>query len=366
MVVFTRYLYSKEDVEIALLGSLLKKDKSGALFWVYELYFSGFWEDTKKILWKIYYSLYATQNVQLETYMKKKEEKIINETDQETFLHSFVSNLVIRKSSMDVFILAGVSIKTERDDASSGLSFSEKLELQDYEAICHDIFDIISQADDNLSKKMVNELTRFFKSKGCDKLASLKKYDWCGVSPLLILIARVMTMFTELACKDTNTTPSVKKNLYVSCKKSEIDQYRTREIDYGKEKPCDLFRKLVTQTPYTDGILSVFKKCDDEITLRMYRQDWMAYAFESTPIWRSRIEKYGGSVHEGQLVWQDEDMEEEFFERYEYNTDEQSSDTQRKNIPHFEERMSLAEFHTKFKGCGIYEPCDEILEALID
>ena len=60
MVTFTRYLYSKDDVEIAIIGSLLQKDKDAALFWVYELYFSGFWEEVKLILWKIYYSLYLS------------------------------------------------------------------------------------------------------------------------------------------------------------------------------------------------------------------------------------------------------------------------------------------------------------------
>ena len=52
-IIFTRYLYLKDEVEIALLASLLNK-KDDALFWAFELYFSGFESELIEILWKIY------------------------------------------------------------------------------------------------------------------------------------------------------------------------------------------------------------------------------------------------------------------------------------------------------------------------
>ena len=40
-LIFTRYLYVKDEVRISLLVSILKKSDD-ALFWAYELYYSGF------------------------------------------------------------------------------------------------------------------------------------------------------------------------------------------------------------------------------------------------------------------------------------------------------------------------------------
>ena len=366
MVTFTRYLYFKGDVEIALMGSILKKDKAAALFWAYELHFSGFGEDAKMILWKIYYSLYASQHVQLENYMKKKEDKLTCDADQEMFILTFVSNLIIRKYNTDAFMLAGVTIKTEQDEESLPYSFVEKLERLDYEAVCHDIHDDLSKEDENINKKLIAELTSFFKSKGCEKVNCLKKYIVPGVSPLLVLIARVMTLFTELSQRTGSPETSIKKNLYVSCKESEVDQFRTREVEYGKERPSEVFCHLVAQTPYTDGILSVFNTCADEDVLHIYRKKWLVHAHENTPVWRTRIEKFGGNRHDDQIVWQSDDLEEEFMERYYYDTDEQSSEIQKRNVPQFKNRMSLLEFYAKFGGSCIYEPCEEILEALVD
>ena len=369
MVTFTRYLYSKDDVEIAIIGSLLQKDKDAALFWVYELYFSGFWDDARALLWKIYFSLYCINNVALENYMKKKEEKIETDKDKEMFLLTFISNMIKRKSNTDVFILGGVCTKIEQDEEMIGKSLWEMLHLEDYEAICQEMFRIMDTDDDNgtETKKMVQDLTRFFKQKNCTKLASLKKYQHENVSELLILIARVMTIFTELSSKtEEDQTSTSKKNTYVVCKEKDIEPYRTREVELGKEKPRDIFPQLASKTPFADGVLSVFNESTTNENLMIYRQQWITQSYQTTPIWRDRIQKFSGSVHEEQLVWENEYLEEEFYERYYYDTDEQPLEIQRRNLPIFEKRMSLLDFQKKFKGNGIYEPCEEILEALID
>ena len=39
---FTRYLYEKDEVKVALITSVLNKNCEEAQFWGYELYYSGF------------------------------------------------------------------------------------------------------------------------------------------------------------------------------------------------------------------------------------------------------------------------------------------------------------------------------------
>ena len=76
MTEFTRYLYLKEEVEVAMLMSLLHGDKERALFWAYELYYSGLVDALLLSLWRIYYEFYAMLNPALETYLKKKQKEV--------------------------------------------------------------------------------------------------------------------------------------------------------------------------------------------------------------------------------------------------------------------------------------------------
>ena len=45
LFILTRFLYVKDEVQIALFMSILQKKKEDSLFWAYELYYSGFEEE---------------------------------------------------------------------------------------------------------------------------------------------------------------------------------------------------------------------------------------------------------------------------------------------------------------------------------
>jgi hypothetical protein len=62
---FTRYLYPKLDVKQSLLLALLDRHYHEALFWAYELYYSGFQEDTFRYLFSIYETYYQEDNPEL-------------------------------------------------------------------------------------------------------------------------------------------------------------------------------------------------------------------------------------------------------------------------------------------------------------
>ena len=59
-MIFTRYLYIKEEVENALLISLLKNDKNSARFWYEELD-----QEANNSLLEIYFNFYFTNNLLL-------------------------------------------------------------------------------------------------------------------------------------------------------------------------------------------------------------------------------------------------------------------------------------------------------------
>ena len=69
---FTRYLYEKDEVKLALILSILNKKEENAEFWAYELYHSGFKLELIDLFWSLYYDFYYTQNPSFEKYLQTK------------------------------------------------------------------------------------------------------------------------------------------------------------------------------------------------------------------------------------------------------------------------------------------------------
>ena len=107
-IIFSRYLYLKDEIKLTLLISILNKHES-ALFWAYELYFSGFEEELFEHLWKIYYDFYYTLNPSFQDYFIKKY-KLWQKPDTTPFeknkiVSSIVNDLLIRPHNLDIFLL---------------------------------------------------------------------------------------------------------------------------------------------------------------------------------------------------------------------------------------------------------------------
>ena len=73
-IIFTRYLYVKDEVKLSLITSLLDK-KEKAIFWAYELYYSGFEIELFNHLWKIYFDFYYTLNPAFYDYFVKNQKE---------------------------------------------------------------------------------------------------------------------------------------------------------------------------------------------------------------------------------------------------------------------------------------------------
>jgi hypothetical protein len=69
-IVFTRYLYPMVDVKQSLLLSLLDKNSNEALFWSYELFHSGFEENTFEYIYSIYEMFYQCENPDIHNFMQ--------------------------------------------------------------------------------------------------------------------------------------------------------------------------------------------------------------------------------------------------------------------------------------------------------
>jgi hypothetical protein len=101
-----------------LLASLLNK-KDDALFWAYELYYSGFVYELFETLFKIYYDFYATLNEGFESYLLKKTKDVLkkynNQNRDDRCVGSIIKNFLNRPFNTDVFMLQNMCNMFEVD-----------------------------------------------------------------------------------------------------------------------------------------------------------------------------------------------------------------------------------------------------------
>ena len=372
-LVFTRYLYIKEEVCIALLVSVLNKSDD-AIFWAYELYYSGFKHEFFNLIWKIYYDFFATLNPAFEVYLLKKHKEWLNtngETDdsQDKLVSSIIQDLLFRPFNSDMFLLRNICEKfdvdisytkeiTNIDDLKDNMiqwvsnkdlrSIAQwilnvnnnKIKLVDIYDICLDIFN-------NLTKSKL-----------------MKEFDYAlisaltlNINPNIILLSKIITLFSN---------SKKGKNIYISVDPEDIIQYKTI---VGNN---DILAYQILKKTCICGIddfkhLSLFKLARHKYNLQeTYWYHWEYYA-SFCPIWLKRIKQFGGyrDYSNRQLLFvkkPDDILLQEFYKLYGLEPDEQKLDIQNKSIQPIEKIYDWKWFNNKYKKNGIFEIYEEELE----
>ena len=368
-LVFTRYLYIKEEVRIALLVSILNKSDD-AIFWAYELYYSGFKDEFFNLIWKIYYDFFATLNPAFEIYLFKKHKELLNTNDdsQDKFVSSIIQTLLFRPFNTDMFLLRNICEKFDvdisytkeitnidnlKDNMIQWVSNKDlrsiaqwilnvnnnKIKLVDIYDICLDIFD-------NLTKSKL-----------------MKEFDYAltiNINQNIILLSKIITLFSN------KTKLKKGKNIYISVDPEDIIQYKTI---VGNN---DILAYQILKKACICGIndlkhLSLFKLTRNKYNLQeTYWYHWEYYASFS-PIWLKRIQQFGGyrDYSTRQLLFvkkPDDILLQEFYKLYGLEPDEQKLDIQNKSIQPIEKIYDWKWFNNKYKKNGIFEIYEEELE----
>lgn len=117
ILVLTRYLYPKYQVKNSLFVSLLEKNEKEALFWGYELYFSGFELDTINFVKSIFDIIYLNCNKPMfNEFINQIYDKFIVQYDNnsgldETILGLMIWNIALRPYNVNPFIEQYMHIK---------------------------------------------------------------------------------------------------------------------------------------------------------------------------------------------------------------------------------------------------------------
>ena len=117
LTTLTRYLYSRIEVKQSLFISLLQRDVSQALFWGYELYYSGFQEETFDFIKDIYQEIYEKLNPDLQTIILNmlNEWNDCDSNEKDCKLGSIIYTLSQREYDMVAFAKSKLSYNITND-----------------------------------------------------------------------------------------------------------------------------------------------------------------------------------------------------------------------------------------------------------
>ena len=361
-LVFTRYLYIKEEVRIALLVSILNK-KDDAVFWAYELYYSGFKEELLNLLWKIYYDFFATLNPSYESYLIAKHKELLKDA-KDTIVSSLIQDLLFRPFNTDIFMLRNVcqnfiidivyhnnsQIITTIEDLAHNMthwianndlrSITQYLSVTTFSPI--EVYDVSLEAFSSELPLNKPKLRKIFASL-IDQINTE-----CYFTVLLTWIIRLFSKRSKLIKR---------KSICIEVDPEDIIPYKTaKDLKRGCQFGIDDLKHL-----------SLFKLTRDKYDIhKEYWYRWEYFASFS-PIWADRLQQYGGHCdHENKKVIfkedPDDDLMQEFYALYGLEPDEQPLEIQYKSISPIEKKHNWKWFNNQYKKNGLFEVYDEELD----
>ena len=374
-LVFTQYLYVKQEVRIALLVSILNKSDD-AIFWAYEMYHSGFKYELINLIWKIYYDFFATLNPAYESYLLKKHKEMLldDSPTQDRHISAIIQDLLFRPFNTDVFLLRNLAENFELDisyhTTTNKITHTEDARQNLTQWAANQDFRSITQWILNLNKDKIN-ITNIYnicldifeqhlklnKSKLEKEFASAININ---INPNVILLAKIMTLFSKKADLKKG------KSIYINVEHEDIIPY---ESIIGSD---EIKHYSILEKAYMCGIddlkhLSLFKLTRNKYNLQEeYRYRWEYHASFS-PLWTKRIRQFGGypDYTKQQIIFKeehDDDLMQEFYRLYGLEPDEQKSHIQNKSIGCIEKVHNWHWFNEQYKKNGLVEVYEEELD----
>jgi len=368
-IIFTRYLYIKDEVEIALLLSILNK-KDESIFWGYELYYSGFEQELFDLLWKIYYGFFATLNPSFEAYFLKKEKEWKKKKDH-ILVSTLIQDLLIRSFTCDIFMLIHLinlfDFEFELNETTLKNDIKSWIQTKQFRNIAYFILQT-KHSPSTIYSLFIDEFQNLhpslllYKKKLQKQLQILCSYH-TSLSSKTILLAKVIALFSF---EDKG------KDFYVRVKAEDIVMYETKTAQINV-KPYTILKSCCMFGTNDSEQLGWFHLNRDSYSVEnitnMFHYDWLYHASFSH-IWLERINKFGGNndVNNQKIVFSKEEDEEQFYENYNYEPDEQSSPLQNKLVPQVKKDYQWLQFITRYNKLGlvkIEEEQEELCKELL-
>ena len=367
-LVFTRYLYIKDEVKSALLISILN-NSDDAIFWAYELYYSGNKNELFAFIWQIYYDFFATLNPSFAAYLAKKLSQGFVE---DRLISSIIQNLIIRPFNTDVFLLRIISEQFILDVDAEEADVETLLLNQDYRGLSSYILNT-KQDKIEIYKIVLN----YFKLTNQQRL--IKELVFILLinveTSATVLLANIMSIINQ----NVNIGPKI--NFYVRVDPEEVVQYETIEASEEiksyrilrlgctykiRNNWANLFEGFRNR-PLENGLKEKYKGWANQSIIQKYNEKWLYHAAFS-PVWFDRIKTCKGYIDyvNQEIKFISEEWEDLFYIQYGYDPDEQSQQTKDNALKQIVEdnASNWQQFFAKYKNSGLIDAVEEELDAL--
>lgn len=327
---FSRFLYERTDIEASFINSLLKRQKAEALFWISELFLSGWKEQTVGLLWQVYYDFFYIYHSKLE---RKIHMLLTKSIDLKSVLTVATTLYYLKHKTTHCFELRLLAQKTHIP--SVNVIYKSIPSKYDVFKKKHFILSII--------KKHIINVAYYFQDTATPpsdihsdvkKLLKLKKFK-VHHNTKNTEAHMVMALISKYAVLGkTGPISEQSKHSLFHIESSLLNEF----IDVKAMRPYRILEKyrkyeIDNDIGFNHFSLARFAENTRENSVmdNMYYH-WEYYAFK-TPIWEERFNKYGGTQnhHTKQVEFPSEAASEAFYNIYGYEPDEQSSVTNLKS-----------------------------------
>ena len=354
-LIFTRLLYPKDEVVESIWYCFENKiGYDETLFWCYELYTSGFEEDTMQILFSLYFCYVSFHNKDLlpeldELYSKWKFETIREE--KAIYIHLFLEKIYNQKYSNLVKNLLDTYRQTSKHGKVTLFKGKKPKWLEDYDSSSRSLLH-------SISKQNIQNISHFLKIKEekSDELEkielALNQYTNANENEYITskyfqgtMITIIANIYPLLDSIHTNQTSSNTRHFeYVNSNDTDATSQDSETMfdlmpyisTFEEYYPSKVYKILREQRTYKTHISNVDK---NQLTIvqtkktwqQCYYDDWLYYASFS-PLWKNRIEEYDGIIDhknhkvdfdDTEIYINDNTRFEEFYNHYNLEPDEQ-------------------------------------------
>jgi hypothetical protein len=328
----TELLYPKDEVIMTFKQCILqKKPLHETLYWLWELHYSG--EDIDKLVFDIYLEFYATLNPPLYSYVKLKRKKYLKTNDIKE-ITSIVCNLRINVPCLDSYLInyyvANLDkcfpLKIYKKQLEICKTLNDKKELIPLLMSIHyyNIKNISYYLMINLKKYDIKiiyrEIVNYYKT--YKRIEYIEKI-WSDCPSLKVLISIIV----HLSIPECKLTTSLK---FIAPDTNILNDLNKHYNSIPSKVYYTLKEKRLYSTHYELGPATYGRI--NKIELKNACCYHWEYYCKNTLSWKKRFDEYTVKFTDKNIQFENDDLLEDFYDKYGFEFDEQSMEIQELSI----------------------------------
>jgi len=343
-IIFTRYLYIKEEVELALIFSIINKDEERSLFWSFELYMSGFKKSFTNLIIMIYNDFYSLINERLGKKLIEYTNALMKYNDLNMII-IIIENLIVNKIDYAVFYirnLGDVLYKNVSEISIIEIDSIIKNVIMEMNIINIERF-LICVINNDISLEEIKALLSSLLSK---KEKKIKK-----ISGRLELIIFVLREFVNKYHKSLKSCMIIENKRftgeYIIDDMNSINYSKYMNIEEKEIKPYNILKNKCIYGTNDHDEMSLFNLQRYKTNIKeIYWYKWLYYCINCR-LWFDRINLYKIFINDEkeEICFEDDESLELFYDKYGYEPDEQSKKIQDKSIGEIKNNTSWYDFY---------------------